>query len=89
MASSAAARSTLANAGSPARRSIKSFAPPCSFTTRGGGLAVAANPLVQVLPIAAGGHGRHQDVFRRHERQFFGQMLGDHLRIDDQPAATF
>ena len=54
-----------------------------------GGLAVLADALVQVLAIAAGGHGGHQDGLGGHERQFLGQVPGDHLRIDDQPAATF
>ena len=44
-----------------------------------------ADPLVQVLPVAAGGDGRHQDVLGRHEGQLLGQVPGDHLRIDDQP----
>ena len=41
-----------------------------------GRLAVTADSFVKLLPIAAGRDGRHQDVFRRHERQFLGQDAG-------------
>ena len=83
--SSAAARSTLANAGSAVQPLEQVVRPALLFDYGGGGLAVAADALVQILPVAAGGDGGHQDVLGGHERQLFGQMLGDHLRIDDQP----
>ena len=50
------------------------------------GLAVPPNPLVHLLAIAAGGDDRHQDVLGCHERQFFPEVLGDHLGIDHQAA---
>jgi hypothetical protein len=37
----------------------------------GGLLTVDANPLVQILPVAASLHAGHQDLFGRHERQLF------------------
>ena len=37
----------------------------------GGRLGVAADGLVQLLPVAAQGDGVHEDVLRRHE----GQLL--------------
>src|SRR5687768_14608702 len=42
-------------------------------------LAVNANPLMQLLPVAAGPHASHQNLFRRHEWQLFLKMLLDHL----------
>ena len=80
---------TPAKAESPRSRSSRSFGSALLLHHRRGRLAVPANPLVQILAIAAGGDGRHQNVLGRHERQFFGQVPGDHLRINHQAAATF
>ena len=39
---------------------------------------------MQVLAVAAGLDGRHQDVLGRHERQLGGDVGLDHLRVDHQ-----
>jgi hypothetical protein len=51
---------------------------------QGRGLAVLANPLVQVLAVATSLHGGHENVFRRHERQLGPQIGGDHFGIHHQ-----
>ena len=53
---------------------------------RRGGLAVLADSFVEFLAVAAGGDGGHEDVFGRHEGQFFAQVFGDDLRVDRQAA---
>jgi hypothetical protein len=58
--------------------------PALFFDDRGGCLTVAADPLVQVLPVAAGRYRLHQDDLGRHEGQFGIEMGGDNFRIDDQ-----
>ena len=43
-----------------------------------------ANPLVQFLSVSACLDAFHHDIFRRHERQFRTNMLGDDLFVDDE-----
>ena len=83
--SRAKSRSTFAKAGSAAKRSSRSFCAPSLLHFRRRGLAMPADPLVQILPIAAGRDPGHQDRLARHERQLLGQIAGNHLRINDQP----
>ncbi len=45
-----------------------------------------ANSLVQCLAVAPARHGSHEQVFRGHERKMFGDMTGDHRRLNDQAA---
>ena len=84
LGSSASSRFTLAKAASPrARQQVVGFS--LLFDHRGGRLAVAADALVQVLAVSPCAGGGHQDIFGRHERQLFGQVPADDLRIDLEP----
>ena len=47
-------------------------------------LAMDADSFVQFLAVATGLNGSHQQVFGRHEGEFFGQILGDDLGINDE-----
>ena len=53
----------------------------------GGGQAVAANPLMEILSVAARLDRGHQDIFGRHERQLRREIGGDDSRIDNQPGS--
>ena len=41
-----------------------------------------ANPLMEILPIPTGLHGRHQDILGRHKGELTGEIALDHLGID-------
>ena len=75
------------NSGSATMRSIRSFSPPSSLTTRGRRLGVNAQLLVQHLAVAALFDRGHHDVLGGHERQLTHDALMDDLRVNHQAIA--
>lgn len=54
------------------------------FDAVSGFLRVDSDFFVEVLAVASGFDGFHEDVFGRHEREFEHEVLADHRFVDDE-----